>query len=99
MTHEDAERAGRDRLWATLERLLGLDAVELKTALDQATQIVAETLGAEKVDAFVYEAESESLVALGTSHTPLGRRQHAIGLDRLPLANGGRAADVFRSGR
>jgi DNA-binding CsgD family transcriptional regulator len=86
-------------LWATLERLLALDAMELKTALDQAAQIAAEALGADKVDAFVYEAESESLVALGTSDTPMGRRQHEIGLHRLPLANGGRAAEVFRSGR
>jgi len=96
---EDGERAGRDCLWAPLERLLALDAVELKTALDQAAQIVAEALGAEKVDAFVYEAATESLVALGTSDTPMGRRQHAIGLARMPLANGGRAADVFLSGR
>jgi DNA-binding CsgD family transcriptional regulator len=96
MTHEEH---GRDRLRAMLERLLGLDAVELKTALDQAADIVAEALDAEKVDAFVYEAETETLVALGTSNTPMGRRQHAIGLERLALANGGRAAEVFRSGR
>ena len=99
MTHESGERIGRDRLRTTLERLLGLDAVELKTALDQAADIVAEALGAEKVDAFVYEAETETLVALGTSDTPMGRRQHAIGLQRMALANGGRAAEVFRSGQ
>jgi RNA polymerase sigma factor (sigma-70 family) len=73
--------------------------MELTSALDQAADIVAEALGADKVDAFVHEAETESLVALGTSDTPMGRHQHAIGLHRLPLANGGRAADVFRSGR
>jgi RNA polymerase sigma factor (sigma-70 family) len=28
----------------------------------------------------------------------MGHRQRAIGLDRLPLANGGRAAEVFRQG-
>ena len=99
MMQEDGERAGRDPVWTTLERLLALDAVELKTALDQAADITAEALRADKVDAFVYEAETESLVALGTSDTPMGRRQHAIGLHRLPLATGGRAADVFRSGR
>lgn len=99
MTQRSDEAGARDRLWGTLERLLALDAMELKTALDQAAQIAAEALGADKVDAFVYEAESESLVALGTSDTPMGRRQHAIGLQRLPLANGGRAADVFLSGR
>ena len=93
------ESGGRDRLWTTLERLLALDAMELKAALDQAAQIVAEALGADKVDAFVYEPETESLVALGTSDTPMGRHQHAIGLHRLALANGGRSADVFQSGR
>ncbi len=99
MTQGSNEGGARDRLWGTLERLLALDTMDLKTALDQEAQIAAEALGADKVDAFVYEAESESLVALGTSDTPMGRRQHAIGLQRLPLANGGRAADVFRSGR
>ena len=99
MTQGSNESGGRDRLSSTLERLLALDAMELKVTLDQATQIAAEALSADKVDAFVYEAETESLVALGTSDTPMGHRQHAIGLHRLALANGGRAADVFRSGR
>ena len=99
VTQGSNESGGRDRLWPTLERLLALDAMELTSALDQAADIVAEALGADKVDAFVHEAETESLVALGTSDTPMGHRQHAIGLHRLALANGGRAADVFRSGR
>jgi DNA-binding CsgD family transcriptional regulator len=99
VTQGSNESGGRDRLWPTLERLLALDAMELTSALDQAADIVAEALGADKVDAFVHEAETESLVALGTSDTPMGRHQHAIGLHRLPLANGGRAADVFHSGR
>jgi hypothetical protein len=90
--HEAVERVGQDRLWVTLERILALDAVDLETVLDQAAQIAAEALGADKVDAFVYEAETGSLVALGTSDTPMGRRQHAMGLDRLPLANGSERA-------
>ena len=89
---------GQDRRRVTLERLLALDAIELDAALNQAAQIVAEALGADKVDAFLYEAQTESLVAHGTSDTPMGRRQHEIGLHRLPLANGGRAAMVYRSG-
>jgi DNA-binding CsgD family transcriptional regulator len=99
MTYRDDEPQSRDRLWATLERLLALEAMELERTLDEASQIVAEALGADKVDTFVYEPATESLVALGTSDTPMGRRQHAIGLHRLPLANGGRAAQVFRSGK
>jgi DNA-binding CsgD family transcriptional regulator len=98
MTDESNASHGRDRRRATLERLLALDAVELDQALDQATQIVAEALGADKVDAFVYEAATETLVARGTSDTPMGRRQRALGLHRLPVANGGRAAAVYGSG-
>jgi RNA polymerase sigma factor (sigma-70 family) len=89
----------RDRRWVTLERLLGLDATELGSALDEAAQVVAEALAADKVDAFLYEPEGESLVARGTSDTPMGRQQHALGLDRMALVNGGRAAEVFRSGQ
>jgi two-component system OmpR family sensor kinase len=48
---------------------------------------------------FVYEASSDSLVALGTSNTPLGQQQRALGLDRLPLSNGGRAVSVFQTGQ
>ena len=86
------------RLLATLERLLELESVGLRPALDAAAQLVAEALGADKVDAFLHDPAIDSLVAVGTSDTPMGRRQHALGLDRLPLANGGRLVDVFRSG-
>ena len=99
MTQRWSEDAGHRRVRATLERLLSIDALELEPALDRAAQIVAEALDADKVDAFVYEAETESLVALGTSDTPMGRRQHEIGLHRLPVANGGRAVQIFRSGQ
>jgi DNA-binding CsgD family transcriptional regulator len=90
--------ASVDRRRSTLEQLLRIDAVEVRPALDQATLIVAEALAADKVDAFVYEPETASLVALGTSNTPMGRLQIRLGLNRLPVANGGRAAEVFRSG-
>ena len=88
-----------DHLLRTLERLLAIQATDLKAALDEASQLVAEVLGADKVDAFLHEPASESLVALGTSDTPMGHRQHALGLNRLPLANGGRAVEVYRTGR
>jgi two-component system OmpR family sensor kinase len=89
---------GQDRRRVTLERLLALDGVDLDEALDQAAQIVAEALNADKVDAFVFEAKTESLVARGTSDTPMGRRQHMLGLHRLPLTHGGRVAAVYRDG-
>jgi signal transduction histidine kinase len=95
---EVAVGAGQARLLMTLERLLAIRATDVKGALDEASEIVAQAMGVDKVDAFIYDPSAETLVALGTSATPMGRRQHAIGLDRLPVANGGRLVEVFRSG-
>jgi two-component system, OmpR family, sensor kinase len=50
------------------------------------------------VDAFLLDEARTSLVAVGTSKTPLGARQKALGLDVLPLANGGRLAVSFSAG-
>jgi DNA-binding CsgD family transcriptional regulator len=86
------------RLLDTLVRLHGIVSPELRPALDQAANLVAEALDAPKVDVFLHEAASDSLVALGTSRTPMGRRQHELGLDRLPLANGGRTVAVYLCG-
>ena len=90
---------GQDRQLATLERLLAIEATDLKSALDEASQLVSEALNADKVDAMLHEAATETLVAVGTSHTPMGQRQHEIGMDRLPIANGGREVEVFQSGK
>ena len=87
-----------DRLFDTLVRLQGIVSPEVGPALDQAASLVAEALDADKVDVFLHEVAAETLVALGTSRTPLGRRQHELGLDRLPLANGGRAVAVYLAG-
>lgn len=87
------------RLLATLEQLLTIEATDLSLALDQACQLVAEALGADKVDALFHDPASDSLVAYGTSHTPMGRKQHAIGMNRLPLANGGREVNVYLNGQ
>ena len=37
-------------------------------------------------------------MAVGTSETPVGRQQLALGLNRLALSNGGMTIRVFRSG-
>ena len=86
------------RLLTTLERLLELTATEVNATLNQAAQLVAEVLVADKVDIFFHEAADETLVAIGTSDTPMGRRQRAIGMNRLPLANGGSTVETFLSG-
>jgi signal transduction histidine kinase len=51
------------------------------------------------VDVFLHDPAIDSLVAVGTSRTPMGNRQHAIGMHRLPVANGGPTVEVFRTGR
>src|SRR3954454_5995006 len=89
---------GDDRLFDTLVRLHGIISPELRPALGEAATLVAEALEADKVDVFLYEPASDSLVALGTSQTPMGRRQHELGLHRLPLSNGGRSVVVYKTG-
>jgi hypothetical protein len=69
-----------NRLLTTLQRLLLITAPQLRPALDQASTLTSEALGAEKVEVFLYEAASTTLVSLGTSATPLGRRQRELGL-------------------
>jgi DNA-binding CsgD family transcriptional regulator len=89
---------GDDRLFETLVRLHAIISPEVRPALDQAATLVGEALSADKVDVFIHEVARESLVALGTSDTPMGRKQHELGLDRLPLANGGRSVVVYLTG-
>jgi two-component system, OmpR family, sensor kinase len=83
---------------ATLERLLSIQATGLKSALEEVAQLLVETFAADKIDALIYDAAIDTLVALGTSDTPMGRRQRALGLDRVPVALGGCTVQVFRSG-
>ena len=89
---------GRGRLLDTLERLLQSPAADLRIALSHAADAVAEALRADKVDAFLYEPSRDSLVAVGTSNQPLSGLQRRLGLDVLPLSNGGRVVHVFNTG-
>lgn len=88
----------QDRLLNTLQRLLEIEATEVNATLNQVTQLVAEALETEKVDAFLHERATDTLVAIGTSDTPMSKRQRAIGMDRLPIANRGRTVEVFLTG-
>src|ERR1041384_2714250 len=96
---EEGLHAGQDRLLTTLERLLELQPSSLRVPMDHVATLVAEALDAEKVDTFVHDPATATLNAIGTSDTPLGRKQKAAGLDRLPIANGGRIVQVFLTGR
>jgi len=92
----DGER--NTRLLQTLEQLLTIEAVSLTPVLTAAAEAVAAVLAADKVDVFLYQPGTHSLEAIGVSDTPMGRRQRALGMDRLQLVNGGLAVEVFATG-
>lgn len=87
------------RLLGTLQKLLQITSTDLRPTLDQASTLVGEALRAEKVDVFLFEAASQTLVALGTSDTPVARLQHQLGLDHMPIANDGPIVTVFETGQ
>jgi two-component system OmpR family sensor kinase len=100
MASEQSLRTSQpDRLLLTLQHLLGLSAANVTETMQQVAQRVTQALGADKLDVFVYNPDSKSLIAVETSETPMGRQEKAIGLDRLPVDQGGRVAEVYRSGQ
>jgi two-component system OmpR family sensor kinase len=88
-----------DRLLELLEGLLRAPAGDLKTTLTYVSDLVAAASGADKIDAFLYDPSRESLVALGTSNQPLSALQVKLGLNVLPVSNGGRTVHVFKTGQ
>jgi two-component system, OmpR family, sensor kinase len=91
-------RAGMSaRYLETIERLLELPSADLKTTLTHASDLVARATGADKVDAFLYDPSRDSLVAV-TSNQPLSALQRKLGLDVLPVSNGGRVVHVYTTG-
>src|SRR5579862_4383402 len=88
-----------ETLLVTLQRLLELPTTNVSATLHQSAQLVATALQAEKVDAFLYDPPSDSLIAFGTSETPMGAKEKVLGLDQLPLAQGGRVVEVYQTGR
>ena len=83
---------------ATLQNLLAGDSQRLVPALIQASPLVASTVGADLVDAFLYNPPSDALITVSTPHSQLAERQHQRRLDALPLSEGGLVAKVFREG-
>lgn len=81
-----------------LERLLRIPTGDLKTTMIQSTDLIAATLQADKVDAFFYDPTRDSLTALSSSNQPLSALQRKLGLDVLPLSNGGRVVWVYKTG-
>jgi two-component system OmpR family sensor kinase len=82
-----------------LERLLAVEVADLEMALTHSCNLIAEALNADKVDAFLYQPEKDTLVALGSSTQPLSMLQRRLGLDTLPISNGGRVVFVYQTGQ
>ena len=82
-----------------LEGLLRIPGGDLQSTLVHACDLVAAATGADKIDAFLYDASRDSLVAHGTSNQPLSALQRKLGLDVLQISNGGRTVGVFRTGK
>jgi GAF domain-containing protein len=92
-----AETQVNGLLLQTLERLLDIPSADLKSALTLACDALASALRADKVDAFLLDPSKNSLVAIGTSNQPLSAVQRNVGLDVLPVANGGRVVHVYET--
>jgi DNA-binding CsgD family transcriptional regulator len=88
-----------ERVLALLERLREVDSASLNEALQHATDVLAATFAADKVDAFLHDPATARLIAVGTSATPMGELERALGLDQLPVLNGGRVARIFQDKR
>jgi two-component system, OmpR family, sensor kinase len=82
-----------------LQELLAIPALDPREALNAAATSVARWFDCEKTDVFMFDEQRTSLVAMGTSRTPLGDLQRALGLDVMALAQGGRAVQVYQTGR
>jgi signal transduction histidine kinase len=87
------------RLLDVLEQLLALPAGDVKATLSRVSDVIARTSSADKVDAFLYDAARDSLVAVGSSTQPLSQLQRQLGLDILPVSNGGRTISVYKTGK
>lgn len=88
----------REQLLATLTQLLALPATTVRGAVIAACNCVAAVLDADKVDGFMHDPGRDSLVAVGTNDSPMARLQRSIGLDVVPVVQGGRAAQIFATG-
>ncbi|HEU5378929.1 MAG TPA: GAF domain-containing sensor histidine kinase [Ktedonobacteraceae bacterium] len=86
-------------LLTLLQQFLVLPATDVAESLQQAAQLLTEALSGEKADIFLYDSSAGSLIACGMSNTPMEDHQKELGLDHLPVANGGRAIEVYQSGQ
>ena len=86
-------------LLTSLERLLHIPTGELKSTMIQASDVLADAFHADKVDVFLYDPARDSLNAICSSSQPLSAKQRKLGLEVLPIANGGRVVWVYTTGQ
>ena len=94
----DQKTSSPQRLLEVLEALLRLPAGDLPTTLAHLSDLVAAATGSDKIDAFMYDGKRDSMVAVGSSTQPLSAKQRQLGLDVLPISNGGRVVHVYKTG-
>lgn len=87
-----------ERFTLVLERLLAIPLESLEGALIEASDVVASELNVDKVDAFLHQPQTDTLVAVGTSTQPLSMKQRQHGLHVLQVANGGSVVRVWNTG-
>jgi hypothetical protein len=77
-----------------LEGWLRIPAGDLAATLSHVSDVIAAATGADKGDAFLYEAARDSLVAVGTSTQPLSalQRQWLRGADLTVASEPGKGA-------
>lgn len=88
----------QNQLLETLQRLLAIPTISVSDAMTEVADTLADVFGADKVDCALHDPSIDTLIALGSSNTPMGRLEREIGMDRLPVANGGRIVEVFQTG-
>ena len=93
------EPATSAALLYTLERLIAIDEIAPRDVLCRASSMIAEVMSAEKVDAFLFDGGTGTLAAVGTSDTPMGRKQQDLKLDIIPVGLHSREVEVFESGQ
>jgi signal transduction histidine kinase len=95
---ESSAASRPDSLLGLLQELLDLPALDARQALNDGATSVARWLGCDKADIFLFDEARSSLVARGTSVTPLGALQRKLGLDVMSVSQGGRSVQVYLSG-
>ena len=85
------------RLSVTRERLMKIEGLDVRAALNEASNIISKSIHADKLDILFYEPAIDSLVLMSACLTPLAKRQKTLGMDRFPLANGGLSACIYLS--